>query len=537
MKLSEIRDIFKTLDEQEAQTPQVQTADEVSERAQRRFDALPRIPFDELPASLQRSVRERFQLQNIREFLCDVLPIPSIEAAVKDMTAEQRAALPRPAESYVSFDTLVSGIPARDLEKILIHTRNTAIYTIEREWEQTSADGDGAPVFVPMLYAPHAVSAFTAAIDSYRAVPTVTEIDKKTGKETKHRKQTNHAARAAADKEIVSAGFYQFAISDKQYQHALTTQQNRTAYIALMDSEFFNKLDFSNGELIYDGVISGYVKQYSKGKYEDVSTLDLPLLVQIYTAAVKAHMKHDNYTITVYIPTFFKEMGIDAGTGNAADIMRKLHSFENCVGVLPGTKTISKLLSIVDMDLKRQTITFAIPYIMRIITLLDEKNLVQGKTRQGEEYKYIKPYHNTLVHSTVAAERNKPAVELLYCITSGLLQRGAIPDVKTYRKNQTQTTTPDLVTYSVTYRTLLNDAPLLRSRIASYGGNKYPSSNQNAALRRAFSRMWELLHTQTDAERYYIDLRYTAIVPTMASLDDVLTITHRGINGKYSPQK
>lgn len=531
MKLSDIRNLFEQLDAEYEQA--AQNGEEFPDIAQHRFDALPRVLFADLPASLKKQARERFQVQNLREFLREVMTSPEDEAEVKALTKEQRATLPFPAEGYVSFETTVKGIPERDLEKILIHTRNSAVYTIERERHVAVADGETSDTFIPMLYAPLAVGAFTATVNNYRSAPVETKTDKRTGKTTQHRKQLNHAARAIADKQIVSAGYYQFAISDPQYQHAMTTRQNQTAYIALMDTEFFQKLEFSNGELIYDDTIKGIVKQYTRGKYEDVSALDLPLLVQIYTAAVKSRMTHNDRTITVYIPKFFSEMGIDTGTGNAADILKKIHSFDNCVGVLPGLQIIAKLLSVIELDIKKQTMTLAIPYILRIISLLEEKNSIEGKTKKGEEYHYIEPHYNKLIHSTVAAERNKPAVELLYFILNGLLRRGATPDAKTYRKARTQTDESGLVTYATTYRTLLNDTAILRSRIQSYK----TTSDKNKALQRAFSRMWELMDTQTDAGKYFIELKSARIVPTMAMLDETLTITHRGINGNYTPRK
>ena len=516
MKLSEIRAIYKSIYDQIPR--QTQSLDEISQFVRMKSDSAPRIPFEELPQSLQKHVRESITPDSLRAFLIDCL-------------------------SADEFNNLTVDIPENDLHDILIWTRNHTTYTIQAGTPLFTKTEDGYILsdmpdidklpLIPNLYGDYAINTFTTAVCRFRSIPVETETDKKTGKTTQRKKQMNHAARAAANKDIVSAGYYQINISDKKYKHALTTQKNRNAYIALMDEEFFQKFDFSNGELIYDGAIAGQVKQHIRGRYEDVSAIDFPLLVQIYTAAVKAKMKYDSFTITVYIPTFFKEMGIDTGTGNASDFMRKLHSFENCAGFLPGSSTISKLLSIIDMDMKHQTITFAIPYIMRLITLLNEQNLVKGKTRNGDEYEYIKPHHNTLIHSTIVAERNKPAVELLGLITTGLLQRGAVPDTKTYRKNNTQTTTPELVTYSETFRTLLNDAPLLRGRIQAYK----TTADKNKALRRAFSRMWELLPTKTDAEQYFINLHYNAIIPTMTTLGDILEITHTGINGKYSQKK
>lgn len=500
LKLSEIRNILDTLEKQNAD-------ETIEEYIHRRWNGLPRMPYKELPRSLQQNARERFTADILREFLREGYNMTDFAANVLKMDAAQISEMPLTFEEEITAD-----IPAEDLEAILIRTRNTAIYTVEYE-----APGQLAP----MLYGNFAMDAFEAAIDKYRE-----RMEAKQG-------QRQKPQRTPRAENFVSAGFYQYVISDKKYQHALTTQRNKNAYISLMQPDFFNQLDFKEGTIIYDSETAGIVKKYSKGKYIDVQELDFPLLTQIYTAAVKANIRHDAYTITVSLPKFFREMGVEMQKGNAPDVMNKLHSFENCVGIMPGTQTISKLFSIIDLDMRQQTMTFAVPYIMRLYDVLGEKNHIEKKTRQGELIDYQHPYHNTLVHSSIAKERNKPAVELVYLITTGLLQRGYIPDIKTYRKKDAKTKYPDRVTYSVRFRTLINDAPLLRGRIQSYNN----VNDKNKALRRAFDKAYQLLKKKTDAGEWFINLQYSTVVPTMANLDDDLIFTHDGRNGDYRPKK
>ena len=311
------------------------------------WDLLPRCPYGELPASLQKKVRERHTLPNILDFLRECYVDTDFEETVKSMSAEDQAKLPQPADSYISFETITAGISDADLQKILLRARNTAIYTIENE------NGDLSPV----LYGNHAVAAFETAIAEHENAP----------KTEDGKKRRRSEARAAANGQLVSAGFYQYLASDKSFQHSLTPQKNKNAYIALMTPEFFDKLDFSDGVLSFDNESDAYIKKYRRGKYEDIQDLDLPLLQQIYTAASKAYAKNGGYTITVYFSKFLSEMGIDPRNQNAAEIMRKLHSFENCVGVMPGTGIIAKLFSIIEINSADNTMTFAVPYIFRLI--------------------------------------------------------------------------------------------------------------------------------------------------------------------------
>ena len=506
MKLNEIRERLDALAE-------MQPGERIEDYSQRAFDGLPRMPYKELPRSLQQNVRERFTADILRDFLREGYNMTDFAANVLKMDAAHVADLPLPFE-----DEITAGIPAEDLDRILIRTRNTAVYTVEYE-----APGQLAP----MLYGNFAMDAFETAVDEYR------EQQAEKQKQQKAREQGQKPQRTQRAGNLVSAGFYQYLISDKKYQGALTTQANKNAYIALMNPDFFKRLDFENGTVMFDQETAGIVKQYSKGKYTDVQDLDFPLLTQIYTAAVKSNIRHDAFTITVSLPQFFREMGIETSKGNAPDVMAKLHSFENCVGIMPGTQTVSKLFSIIQLDMKNQTMTFAVPYIMKLSEVLAEKNHVEKKTRQGALIDYQQPYHNTLVHSSIAKERNKTAVELVYLITTGLLQRGYIPDIQTYRKKNAKTKYPERVTYSISFRSLINDAPLLRGRIQSYK----ETSNKNNALRRAFEKAYQLIDKKTDAAEWFIDLQGNRIVPTMATLDDELTFTHNGRNGDYKPKK
>lgn len=496
MKLEEIRQRFKDL-------AQMRIGETVEEHSTRYWEDLPRMPFKDMPLSLQQEARKRHTPDTIRQFL---------------------------QECYQQ-DDFDAEIPPEDLDKILIRTRNTAIYTIEKVVSYEASSDTDQIQFVPVLYGNHATEAFEAAVLAYRE-----RQEEKHEKEEKHKQKGTHTPSTPARAgNLVSAGYYQYVISDPQYQHALTPQKNENAYIALMTPDFFQRLDFSQdaGALTYNKETAGVIKQYRKGKYEDIKNLDFPLLTQVYTAAIKAQVRHDAYTITVSMPDFFREMGISMGTGNAPDVLAKLHSFENCVGIMPGSKTVSKLFSIIEYDMKNETMTFAVPYIIRLYEVLEVKNHVKRTTRTGEALEYTLPFHNSLVHSTIASERNKTAVELVYLITNGLLQRGTVPDVKTYRMKGAKTLYPDRITYSISFRSLIKEAPLLRGRINSYED----VSNKNSALRRAFKKAYQLIDTKTDAAEWFINLHFDRVIPTMTTLDDELTITHDGKNGDYKRKK
>ena len=476
------------------------------------WDLLPRCPYGELPASLQKKVRERHTIPILLDFLRECYVDTDFEETVKNMAAEEQAKLPQPTDSYISFETITAGISDADIQKILLRARNTAIYTIENENCDLS----------PMLYGNHAVAAFEAAIAEHENEP----------RDEDGKKIRTSANKAARGNQLVSAGYYQFAISDKKYKHALTTKRNKSAYIAVMTPDFFEKLDFTGGIITFDREIAGYIRADRRGSYEDIQDIDPALLTQIYTAAVKAHKSHSGYTITVYFNAFLREMGIDPGKSNAPDIMRKLRSFENCIGIMQGTGIIAKLFSIIEINVTDNTMTFAVPYILRLIDELESKNKIERKTKDGD-IEYIAPYHNMLVYSTIANERNKTAVELVYLIIAGLHQRGKVPDANTYAKKDMQHRDPRLVTYQTSFGSLVDDTSILSGRIEAYKS----TADKNKALRRAFEKAYQLIETKTDAGEYFIDLQIPKIIPTISTLDDKLTITHHGVNGDYRQKR
>ena len=528
MKLQEIREILEDLG-------QMRIGETVEDYSQRVWDSKPRIPYKKLPASLQKVVRQRFTPDTLLDFLRTCYAPLKAERVIKEMVKQGAITIEKKDEShYLSFETVTAGIPADAMENILMRTRNTATYTVEME-----APGQPAP----MLYGNHAQEAFENAIDVYRE-----HLEEKQRKQEELEKYEKAKAKAKKEKtklppkpqfkqratNLVSAGNYQYVISDKKFQYALTTRQNNNAYIALMNADIINKLDFKqDGTLMYDNEIAGIVRQNRKGQYTDIQNLDFPLLTQIYTAAVKSNIRNDSYTITVSLPKFFQEMGIEISKGNAPDIMEKLHSFEECFGIMPGRGIVSRLLILLELDEKNQTLTFAIPYIMRLLETLDEKNHIEKTTKKGELIDYRKPYNHTLIYSNIGKERNKTAVELVYLIINGLVQRGYVPDIQTYKMKNAKTKYPERITYSIRFRTLINETQLLRGRIQSYED----MSNKNNALRRAFEKAYQLLEEKTDVKEWFINLKYNAIVPTMASLDDELIFTHEGKNGDYKPKK
>ena len=151
MKLSEIRD----------QIQKVQAIPLNPDGTWDGWDKYPRCNYKDLPASLQKTVRERYSPQSLRRALIDVIDNSEFEQILRQLlTPEQAAtAFKKPIESRVSFAIMTADIPEQTLDALLIRARNTAIYTLE-------PDAKGNPE--PELYANHAIAAFDAVLQQYR---------------------------------------------------------------------------------------------------------------------------------------------------------------------------------------------------------------------------------------------------------------------------------------------------------------------------------------------------------------------------------
>lgn len=146
MKLSELYAVFDALDMEKSTWPTPQNGEELAEQAQLEFEALPRVKYADLPASIQKTIRIKFNVKGLYGFL---------------------------KECTVDFDSVMKDIPQKDIDKIIIRTRNTATYVIERiEADFINEDtGEHDPRFAlwPVLYGNYAVSAFIDTLNQYKA--------------------------------------------------------------------------------------------------------------------------------------------------------------------------------------------------------------------------------------------------------------------------------------------------------------------------------------------------------------------------------
>lgn len=329
---------------------------------------------------------------------------------------------------------------------------------------------------------------------------------------------------------IMGVGDRQLSITDKKYQYALTPKRNAAAFITMLDASFMEQLVFNDGQLdlLRSGMMQATIKKKTRDGLKTIKDLDLPLLRQLCTAVYNTAKTADINTVTVYLPPFCREMGVDIQGGKPADLFAKLDAFKNCIGVLENG-SYWKLFEFLGFDKENNTLTFAMPYINRLLLSIADRNTIVLKSGRS----YETPAYCWLMHSSVVSVRNKPAVEIANFIITGLQQRGHIPDAELKQNKGIKGLSPDLVTYSVSFRAIINDIPLLRDRLEE----TKTTADKNKKISRAFTGAYKILKTKTDAYKYYIGLSIPAIIPTMTTLDNLLTITHTGKNGNYKLPK
>lgn len=433
------------------------------------WEGLPRVPFDELPEELQKQILKSTNYDELFEFWEDC-----------DLGAD---------EVEITDD---------ELKELLKQAVKTAKHTLSRDHNRE--------IHIE-LYGDALTEAWSPIIQEYlknRGTAAKAEAPKRS---TKSKRKIG-----------LTAGAYQMTISDKNFQHALTTKPNKHAYISVMNPTFFESLDYSNGIITYDGneEFKSFIISEKKDK-EGQLEVDFNLLTQIYTAVVKSAVAGlvTNHTITVDKQKFYNEMGVRFSSGHSQDFEKKYRVLNTSVGIIPEKKISAKVFSKIEET--ENTMTFAVPYLIRLIEELNDSKTVEVKKTKTQ---YALPYNQQLIKSTICKEKNESAVELARFIVNGLMQRGVKP-----RKGE------DKIVYRISFKTLIEKTVILNTRLQSAPNTR----TQNIYLRRAFPKAFELLKTQTDVYKYFKNLRIDQFTPSMKNLESYLVITHEGKNPQYRP--
>lgn len=210
----------------------------------------------------------------------------------------------------------------------------------------------------------------------------------------------------------------------------------------------------------------------------------------------------------------------EKATYNPPNFLDLLTDLNYWVGVINNMPT--QIISINQVDYKTNTIRIDIPFIYDAMRASDDKRHLDAEKR---ETKKINPGYNFLLHSSIAAEKDKIAVDLATTIINKILQRGS----KNYNDEEAPEESENkIITLNVKYKDLIEETPALKM---AYNGAS--AKYKYDVLSRKFKTAFKILKKRTDIYDYYIDLEIPNTPPTTKTLDNYLIIKHKGINKEY----
>ena len=306
-------------------------------------------------------------------------------------------------------------------------------------------------------------------------------------------------------------------ITQPSYQNAMGLFQAGNAYMQPLASS--DGLEYKKGKLYFKGLPASEaeLKEYYTDEVPD--TIDLPLLRVFYSIILNTFLnnlkeeKQQSPTLNVYLPDLFSFVGRNTVSRNdVTSLIDNIISYHTLMGIIDGD--ILPVLVYLGEDQKKNTISFSSPYMNRVIekiynvSIRTDKNGKPKLKKNGEPQTL--PVYSYLIKPTIKSERNLKAVEIVHIITTLIEQAG---------DNEPHISAKTIVERNMQLRYSLQNAS---------------PADKNKMLKRAFTKAWELLRTQTDLEKTYKDIELPdpkdpKNIPTASQLDKmVFTFKHNG---------
>ncbi len=308
-------------------------------------------------------------------------------------------------------------------------------------------------------------------------------------------------------------------ITNQMYRNAITYNEDDTAYIQPLKS--VDKLVFKNNILYFEGFPASAAQIKHLYTKDNIETFDLPLLRVFYGTILNCYMKtiaEDNTieeVITVYYPQLARQMGKSSNLSrlDTETTINDILKFRSIMGITEKGQNILPVLVYMGEDREKNTISFASPYMVKIVKDIYQASIRRNKKTGAAILKkdgspLLKAAYSYLPNMSLAKEKNKSAVEIVCIVVATIEAAGNV-------------NTPH-----ISARTIIERNQLLKRRIL----NTANPSNKNKLLDRAFNKAWELLLTKTNIKDKYPDKRLPDMkavdykvkwIPTMGTLDMV----------------
>lgn len=314
-------------------------------------------------------------------------------------------------------------------------------------------------------------------------------------------------------------------ITNKNYQGGLSLyDQGQGPYLQPLSSA--DGIRFDSGILYFKGLPASVAQLQHLYTKEGIDSIDLPLLRTFYTIILNEFSKtyletnQVNEVVRIYLPDLAVYLGKSRNLSklDREAILNKVSTFHNVMGVIKDPQypkrsgSLMPVLLFEGYDETTNTLAFSSPYMNWLIKNIYNVSIRKNKKGEAMVKKTGEPQllasHSYLIKSSIGKERNKKAVEIVSIVVSLI--------------EQTKKGVPH-----ITAGMIVEQNPLLKKSIEEATS----TSNQNNILKRAFTKAWELLESQTDLKQKYPniqlpDSKKKTDIPTMATLDHVIEFPH-----------
>ena len=292
-------------------------------------------------------------------------------------------------------------------------------------------------------------------------------------------------------------------ILDKNYKDSLTIANDKTKNKFLSYIQpIAESLEYKNGTLQLKGFPISYAQLENLDEPSIVPDINVDLLRSLYTLMLpfiiqKTIVSDDALVgVTISVPQICKWIGLSENYSNHSRdaLIANLLQFQSLLGVI--TNPLSKkkekfpVFLYVGENTVKNTVTFISPYLSRVISLITKNNYKRdssGKIMFKKDGGPIAlPKHSYLIHSDIAKEKNRKAVEIVYIIVQLIEDNPG--------NKEPSITAADIVEKTYYLYNSLVDA----TSIQAY----------NMFLKRAFTQAWKLLEDKTDLKIKYPSIEF-----------------------------
>ena len=321
-------------------------------------------------------------------------------------------------------------------------------------------------------------------------------------------------------------------ITHSLFQSAFSTYPRGCAYLQALPDD--DRITQKNGRLYYDNfpLDSVTLSKFCAAQVKQGVSPDLPLLRVLYSIILDVCQTHGTNgnmkacVITVYIPELWVCMGKSRHTSknDLETLKRKINELCKFVGVIKSVDNTAsdKVLPLLraNYDDTANTLQFVSPYMQQLIYAIQKNSIKRDKDGRPKYKKngdlQTLPSHSYLILSSIAKERNKPAVEVV-CIVVAVIEQTGGPRKDGYAY-------PHLKV-----RTIIQRCPILQQKL----DHAATVAQKDKILHHVFQKAWELLRTKTRLTTVYPDIYLpsatcVADIPTSKTLDQTITFYHRG---------